>query len=563
MIIPRSLTRALCAGTAILALAISGCSSPPTPNANTGGGVGDTLQVYGGGSGQFVENYNPFSPTVLGSVQGMIYEPLFYFNNLAPLDTPAVPVLGESYKFNDAGTILTINVKKGVTWSDGQPLTIDDVAFTFNMIHDTKELDTTGNAPTAKITGANQVTLTFKSAAFADGPTILGSTWMVPKQVFSKMKSVATDPNLKPIGSGPMKLKDFTAQSYLFEKNDKFRQAADVQVPGMRMYSLSGNQAATDKLLKGELDWAGIFIPDVEKVLKPFPKISFSASGSQQVVLTTCSNAKLGCTGPQTSATVRQAISAAMDRTQINKLAYYSRGLEISPTFGLIARDKKLIGDQFPPASMLPDVAKAKQLLEGDGWKLGSDGIYAKNGKRLSMDVIVTSGYTDYIAALDIMKQQLQKAGIEIRPQQQANAEILSARGQGKFQIAIDGIFQGPVADLYYIYHNNFNSKQTGPVGKSSNPYGDVARFSNPEVDAAVQAAAGTQDINKKAALYQKIQTIIVPDLPYIPVINNQGFGLFSTAKYTGWPTYDDQYAAGGPGGAGAEQTLLHLRAKR
>jgi peptide/nickel transport system substrate-binding protein len=277
-------------------------------------------------------------------------------------------------------------------------------------------------------------------------------------------------------------------------------------------------------------------------------------------VLTTCSNAKLGCTGPQTSPVVRPAMSAAIDREQVNKLAYYGRGKQISPTFGLIGRDDKLIDSRFAPLPMTADTAKAKSLLEADGWRLGSDGIYAKAGQRLSMNVIVTSGYTDYIASLDVMKQQLQKAGIEIKPQQQANAEVLSARGLGKFQVAIDGVFQGPVADLYYPYNTIFNSKQATPVGKSGNPYGNVAKFSDPDVDAAIKAAGGTQDVSAKAAQYAKIQAKVVPALPYIPIIDNPSFGVHSSAKYTGWPSEQDPYAHGGPGGAGTMQTLLRLK---
>lgn len=553
MIRAMSVRRSLCAGAAVVALTLTSCTGG-APNAAPQGPkstMGPILQVYRGASGQFVENYNPLSPTVVADVNGLIYERLFFFDNTAPLDAPPTPELGKSYQFDKAGTVMTVTLQDGVTWSDGQSFTADDVAYTFNTMRATPALNTTGNSPKAKANGKNKIILTFDSPAFADAPTLLGSP-IVAQHIFAKMKDVTTDPNKNPVGTGPMKLKSFTAQSYVFEKSDSFRAADQVHAPGLRYFSLSGNEAATNKLVAGNLDWAGIFIPKVDQVLKPFPDLHFQPITDQQVVLTTCSNPKLGCTGPQTSSAVRQAMAAAIDRTQVNQLAYFGRGIPISPTFALPKRDAKLIAPQFSPEPMQSDVAKAKSLLEGDGWKLGADGIYTKGGKRLSMTVIVTSGYTDYISALDIMKQQLQKAGIEINPQQQANAEIISARALGKFQVAIDGIFQGPVGDPYYIYKNNFDSKNTGPVGESSNPYGNVARFSNPAVDAAIRVAAGTQDTAVKAAQYFKIQKIIVPDLPYVPVINNQGFGIYSTANYTGWKLYN----------GGVEETLLRLMAK-
>lgn len=560
MIFSKRVGRACGALVLTTALAAVGCSG----SQGGGEGEGDTpaegviLQAYGGASGQFVENYNPLSPTVLGNVRGMVYESLFYFNNLAPLGTPAVPVLGESYAFNEDGTQIEVTLKSGVTWSDGEPLTADDVAFTFNTVRDNPELNTSGNAPAAEATGESTVQLTFDEPSFADGPTTLGGTFIVPEHIFSSMEGVATDPNLEPIGTGPMVLADFTAQSYLLEKSPSYRAAAEVAVPGVRYFSLSGNQAATDKLLAGELDMAGIAIPDVERVLEPFPDLDFFENGYQQIVLTTCSNEELGCEGPQTDPVVRQAISAAINREQVNQLAYYGRGLEISPTFGVVGRDEDQISDAYPALPMAPDVAEAKRLLEADGWSLNSDGVYAKDGEALSMDVIVTSGYTDYISALDVMQQQLLEAGIEVNPQQQANAEVLSARGQGEFDIAIDGVFQGPTADLYYIYTNIFNSENTGPVGESSNPYGDVARFSDPAVDEAIRAAGATEDIAEKQRLYAEIQDVVVPDLPYIPVLNNRSFGTYSTANYTGWPTAEDPYAGGDDNGDA--QTVLRLQ---
>lgn len=551
MILRKSAVRAWCAGVAVLAVSLAGCSggAPPTP-AGQGGG-GGILQVYRGASGQFVENYNPFSPTVLGDVNGLIYERLFFFDNNAALGTPPVPELGKTYQFDKSGKVMTVTLQSGIKWSDGQHFTAKDVAYTFNTMRKNKSLDTTGNTPAAKATSDTEVTLTFDSPGFADAPTILGSP-IVPEHIFSKMKDVTTDPNKNPVGTGPMKLDTFTSQSYQFKKSDSFRTASQVGAPGLRYFSLSGNEAATNKLVAGQLDWAGIAIPNVDKVLKPHPDLHLQPTTDQQVDLTTCSNAKLGCSGPQTDPAVRQAMAAAIDRSQINQLAYYGRGVPISPTYGLPTRDAKLIDPQFPAEPMQPDVAKAKSLLQANGWSLGSDGIYAKAGKRLSMNVIVTSGYTDYISALDIMKQQFQKAGIEIKPQQQANAEIISDRALGKFQVAIDGIFQGPVGDPYYIYKNNFDSSGVQPVGKSQNPYGNVAKFSNPEVDAAIKAAGATQDVAVKAEQYKKIQALIVPDLPYIPVINNKGFAVYSDANYTGWKLYNN----------GVEETLLQLKAK-
>lgn len=548
------------AGVAIAALGVTGCSAGNTSEDDPG----SVLSVYLGGSGQFVENYNPFSPTVLGQVQGTIYEALFFFNNLAPLDSEPVPLLGEDYAFNADGTQITVTTKDGVEWSDGTPFTAKDVAFSFNLKRATPAINNSGNTPAAEATDDTHVVLTFDRPSFVEGPNALGLTYIVPEHIWKDKTDVTTDTNKDPVGTGPLAFGSFTGQSYLLEKSDTFRDADSVAVDGVRVFSLSGNQAATDKLLAGQLDWTGTFIPDIDNVLKAAPDVEYSATGSQQVVLNTCSSAALGCTGPQTSSAVRHAIYEAMDREQINKLAYFGKAGEISPTYALLERDEALIAEDVSAAApMTPNIAEAQRLLQADGWIEGTDGIYVRDGERLSMTVLVTAGYTDYIATLEAMTQQLKAAGIEIIPQQVANNDNTARQGLGNYQLAISGVFQGPAADPYYIYANTFASAMTGPVGESINPYGNVARFASPEVDAAIAVAAGTEDVDVKAEAYAIIQRIIVDDMPYIPVLNNLSVAEFSTANYSGWPTMDDQYASASPASApGNGVVLTRLTAK-
>ena len=127
----------------------------------------------------------------------------------------------------------------------------------------------------------------------------LGLTYIVPEHLWSKKANPVTDTNKNPVGTGPMALSSFTSQSYLLKRSKTYRDADSVQVDGVRVYSLSGNEAATNKLLAGELDWTSIFVPNIDKVLSASPDLAYSPTGSQQVVLSTCSNADLGALGPR------------------------------------------------------------------------------------------------------------------------------------------------------------------------------------------------------------------------------------------------------------------------
>lgn len=543
----RGSTLSALAGAAALALTVSGCSGSSSSGAG-GNGDGPILTAYNGASGAFVKNFNPLSPTVRSGVKGMIYEPLFFFNNQAPLNTEPTPLLGQDYSFDKTGKVLKVTLRKGVKWSDGKPFTASDVAFTMNLIRATPSIDVSGNTPKAEATDATHVVLTFDRPSFTTGPQVLGQTYIVPEHTWKSVKNPATFVNAQPVGTGPLVMSSFSSQSYLMKKNPRFRGAGKLQVGGVRFTSLSGNESATNDVLANKLDWAGIFVPDVRKVLRNHKNVKFTLYGSQQIVLNTCSNPDLGCTGPQTDPVVRKAISAAINREQVNKLAYYGNAAAISPTFAIPGRDDAFIApDQKGTLPMSAQVPKAEKLLTDDGWAKGSDGIFKKDGKRLSMDVLVTSGYTDYIATLQTLTSQLKKAGIEIDVRQVANQENNDAASLGKFQLQINGLFQGPAADPYYVYDKYFSSHTTAKVGKATSPYDNVSRFSDEQVDAALKEAAATDDNGKKAAAYAKIQKRIVDNLPYIPIINNKTFVLYNNQQVTGFPTDDDLYAQPAP----------------
>lgn len=549
------------AALAITALTLTACT--PSGGGSNSASAAKTLTVYDGGTGAFTKNFNPLSPTVATQVFGMIYEPLFFFNSLGKTGEKPVPMLGTKYSFDETGTKLSVETRKGVKWSDGKPFTAKDVAFTMNLINRTPALNAAGNAPKAQVTDDSHVTLTFSKPSFSDAPQLLGHTAIVPEHIFKSATDPSTFVNPNPVGTGPMTMASFSSQTYLMKKNPKYWNADKVKVAAMRMVLLLGDQASF-KLLSGGLDWTGSFIPDIKKVLGNKPFIKYFIWGSKTVSLATCSNAALGCAGPQTDPVVRQALSAAIDRQQVNKLAYSGIGTAPNATFvPPSAADKYIAAPYKKSISMSPDVSESDSLLTGDGWVKGSDGIYAKNGERLSVKSLVTTGYTDYISILQTIAQQMKAAGIDFTFEQTANQDLLSRVGLGNFQMYITEVGPGPTSDPYYIYSRLLNGASTAPVGTLTNAYGNSTKFSDPVVDKAIAVAGGTEDQEAKATAYETIQKSFVKNLPYIPVIVKGAEAEFSARQFTGWPSQGNQYAAGSSWASpDNEQVLLHLKAK-
>ncbi|MGY2900107.1 peptide/nickel transport system substrate-binding protein [Curtobacterium sp. PvP017] len=531
----------LAIGAAVLlaaGLALSGCSA--SGNASTKGDAASTLVAYTGQSGDYQINFNPWSPSNIGGV-GTIYESLFFITNVNTKDPK--PLLGKSYEWNTDGTQLTITLRDGATWSDGEPFTSKDVVFTLDMLTKQKALNSIGYDGTAKADGDDKVVVTFDKPSFVLGPNLLGKTWIVPEHLWKDIDPT-TDVVREPVGTGPYTLGTFKAQAFTLEANKKYWDGAPA-VKTIRYLSLSGNTAGADALKQGSIDWQTGPVPNMDDIAGNYNGYDGITVGQNQMALLTCANTDLGCAGPQTDPAVRHAIADAINRKQLNSLAFENTASEISPTFALTTTQKDTISKDIEPAVMpeTADKAAAASTLEDAGWKKGADGIYAKDGKKLSLTVEVVTGWTDYITAIDTMTQQLKAAGIELKAQQSSWNEWTDKKTKGNFELAIDSLGQGPTANPYYLYNNYFTTANTAKVGEAA-PM-NISRYSNPDVDKAI-AKLATIDPEDTAATQPELDTIqqhIVEDLPYIPVMTGGTTSEFHAAKFTGWPTKDDLYA--------------------
>ncbi|GAA3726470.1 peptide/nickel transport system substrate-binding protein [Spinactinospora alkalitolerans] len=530
--------RAIAVGTAAVAMA-AGCSG--SGGGNGGGSEAGTLVAYTGQSGDYQRNFNPYSPTA-NEGPGTIFEPLFFYNLVR--DEEPVPRLGEEFSWNEDGTELTVTVRDDVTFTDGEPFTAEDVAFTFDMVAANPAINQGGYEGEAEAVDDTHVRVTFDEPAYMDAPQLLGKTWIVPEHIWSGVEDPTTDRINEPVGTGPYMLEDFQPQAFTLAANPDYY-GGEPAVRNLRYLALSGNQSGVDALGAGRIDWMTGPVPDIQNVEENYPGYSAITVPMNQMALFTCSSTDMGCEGPQTDPEVRRAIYHAMDRTQLNTLAFEETASEISPGFALPERDMEVVSSELEAqiAPMEPDTDEAARLLEDAGWTVGDDGVYAKDGERLSLTVTVPTGWSDYITALNTMSQQLSEIGIELTPQQVSYNEWGDSRAQGQFELLMDSLNQGPAPDPFYVYSYFFSSDTTAPVGETANP--NYARYSDPEVDEAIEALRGIDrgDAEARQEHFDTIQAAIAEDMPYIPVLTGGTTSEFNVEKFSGWPTEEDTYA--------------------
>ncbi len=533
------------------------CSSGST---NSGGGSGSTS----GSSTVTISNENGalwtcgFNP-LLGSDQllafGFVYEPLVYVNPLQ--NGKATPMLATSWKWGAGNKSLTFTIRSNVKWNDGTPMTAADVAYTFNLMKKFPALDLPGvwSVLSSVTASGNQVTMDFKAPAVPDFYYIADQTPIMPEHVWSKIANPVTYANPHPVGTGPYKVNPCTGQNVTYTANPNYWQPGLPKVKKVEYPAFTSNNTANDQLANGQAQWGSQYIPNIKEFYTAkSPNFHYWFPPTVNVsVVPNLTNPLLA------NVKVRQAISYAIDRAKVSSIGESSyeppanqAGI-VTPTF-----TSWLDTSLATKYHYTYDAVKAKQILASAGFKMGSDGIMANSkGQKLSFSIINIGDYSDWVASVQVIQQNLKAVGIQVTPDNLTNTAFTAALYAGKYQLAYyDQQSFGP--GPYYELRNWLLSTNSAPIGQTA--ASNYERYKNPATDQLLNSYAATTSTTEQHTIVNQLQQVMLADLPIIPVVEAVDWYQYSTANHSGWPTPGNPYAQ--PSAYAfpdMEQVLLHL----
>jgi peptide/nickel transport system substrate-binding protein len=544
----------LCAASTLV-LAACGSSAPST---NTSSGKSSTLVMESSPSGPVSRDFNPFSSTSADNILGatnMIYDPLMQFDLLkSPATT--YPWLATSYKWSNGGKTITFTLRSGVKFTNGEAFNAAEAAWEINLIKANAAINTDG-LPYAGATAPNPTTLVinFTSPVY----TLLyyiASTPMIPENVWSKVGNPATYADTDPVGTGPYELSSFSPQAVILKANPHYFQGAP-KVSKLEFPAYDSNTSANLALEQDQLDWAGNFVQNIKTawVAKDPATDHYWDFGLQTETLIPNLTAF-----PLNSLAVREAVSYGVNRTEISNVGEDYQQPPVQGPGSLtgitLPLDSSYVTSATSGYTATYDPAKAKSILEAAGWKMGSNGYFAKGGKTLAFAITDPSPYTDFITDDQIMAQELKAVGMDVTVNGTSVQAWTTDLQTGHFQAIAHWGNGGP--SPYYLYDNWLDTNLTAPIGKVAN--GDYERFHSAVAEADLKSFAGTADTTTQLADVVSMEKIVATQLPVIPLFYGVAWFEYNSSKFTGWPSPSNPYAPGEPSGPFNEITVLHLK---
>lgn len=454
------------------------------------------------------------------------------FNGLVGLDQnlDPVPDLAMSWEVSDDGRTYTFHLADA-TWHDGEPVTSEDVKFSFeNVLFEQHARTKAGLSDVVQsIETPDPRTVVFHLNT--PHPALLRrldvtEAPILPAHVYGGAADITNAAaNLEPVGSGPYRFVSYAPNdSVVVERNqDYFKENG----PGVDRVVFRVIQDGATRVLafeQGEVDYLpGVEGPDVARLEAAEDSdvlSSTSGPGGGNCIMTVSFNLERDATADPA---VREAFARGIDRQRIVDQVLFGTGKVAAAPFSS-AIGWAHAADALDGLSYDPEAAEA--ILEAAGY--GED----QNGVRLELDMV---HFPNFIKYSELMAQDLKEIGIALTPRPlDREATIDASYMKRDFDTNLISYCNG--VDPEIGIKRMYVSDNIGPI-----PFSNAAAYRNPKVDELFAKAGNTADQEQRASAYNEIQEILAEDLPYWWLVETTRNSAVNTA-FTGFKPWTGHY---------------------
>jgi peptide/nickel transport system substrate-binding protein len=528
-----------------------------------------TLIVMAGEQNQYTlwNNHNPYIPASnngfhVGTLPA-IQEPLIMFNVLTG---EYENYLAENWEYNDDYTEITVYLRDGVKWSDGEAFNADDVVYTYNMLRDNAaSMVHLADLPAYLEEAVKVDDLTVLLKLKSPNPSFWATTlttnhgpFILPEHIWKDQNPLEfTNFDLEkgwPVASGPFKLVFASPQQKIYDVRDDwwaietgFREKP--QVERIIYLPLQDESQAAQLLISNQIDMGPIMqVSTLKTVLAQNPKvITFSGQEPPYGYLDWCPidlnvNASVA---PYDDKDIRWAISWALDRVKLAELAESGAGtpaLHPFTPYGWFAPFEEALQEVFAKYGYdtAPHLDKSAEIMEAKGYTKNADGLWADaSGATFAMNIYVPEWLKAYGPPLS---QQLRDAGFDatfdtspgLGSAVQTGDQVLSFGCKGP-----SGVLGMDPNFMLSIY----TSQYFRPTGEPAPIWWATSRWQNEEFDALVEQIAPLKiDDPALMDLFVQAMDLWVSEMPDIYVSQLIIRYPMSTEYWTNWPTQENPY---------------------
>src|SRR5262245_13090133 len=449
---------------------------------------------------------------------GNIFQSLFTANaagNYAPVLATKVPGANEVVIGRGKMTV-TLHIQPKAAWSDGKPVTANDLIFTWKTMMNPKNAvaGRTGWDEIASIRarGSKTAVVTFKRpyAPWKDVFCTCGGYFVLPQHVLQgkDFNTYFNTGNL--VGSGPYVLKAYSPdESVTLVPNPRYWDAAKSKGPNVSQIVFKLGLGTTTPPVQFKSTEANLINPSptfdvVNAIAADNPDAVGQAKPAaffEHIAINTQ-------VAPLNDVKVRQALAYALDRAGVVGLLKNVVALNQSSLVGF------QLGYKPSFARYTYDPAKAQQILKADGWTLGGDGIFTKGGQKLSLTIKTTSGNTQRANAIQFMAARAKAAGFDLNLVTEPSSKLFGGTlTNGDYQLANYAFSGSADPSQTSIFRSDaIPTQANGFAGQ--NTY----RIADKTLDKLLAASDGAIDQKTRAKILGQEQDRLANLVPFIPL---------------------------------------------